>query len=1004
MKEENDAQLIDDILSGDDAAFNTLVHKYQKGVHALAWRKIGDFHYAEEIAQDTFLKAYKNLPTLKDPNQFAGWLYVIANRLCINWIQRNKSAMQSLEDTPVREIEQSSYTHYVSQQREARATEDRYDLAKKILEKLPESERTVMTLYYLGEMTTKEIGRFLGVSVNTITSRLQRARRRLQEDQELLIQEVLGGVPIPTSLAQNIMKQVTHIKPTPSSAGKPFLPWVAFGTAVIVALIMMLGASNQYLRHFQKPYSFEARSEPTIEIIDAPITLTIDTKPAVRNQTGSVATPSENSSIGLQTSESVLTPNTQTNPFRPSISQWTQSGGPQGSPVFDLFATSGGTVYAATPASVYKLTPEAAVWTPINVDPPVKQDGMSMTEHRGVLYIVYPDQVLTSVDNGEMWNVFSSRPTGYAVGLVITDKAQLNGSHGLVSMYLALQDKGIFHATNVGKQWIHLHNGLTGKRIYAIDAVENTVFAGTNHGLYRLNSDVWEKLPVGGSNAVHSLAVRDNNLYVGMGSDPFVLRQPNDDGEYGVRIVTKNSENSWKIYLSIDLGESWTEITPSYTYSAMRVSRSVKILVEGKTLLAIDGVLSFRSNDAGQTWTDLGSDRNSVIQNIFPAVALDDNTFYRAGEFGIHRTTDAGESWHPFMTGMVGTTIQNLAAFNNRLYIHTGTDIVQSTDSGNSWKDVRVTSGKDTSESIEQKHLPVSFFYDSKLTVAAGTLYGIAPEKYNLRIFQLSTNTDMLIPVQGIPAFDEETTSIELQTAIMEAEQIYIPDKMKKDPKLTKFAVSTRASGFTVSGDETFYVEHQRRLFKWKPGDPQWTNTGLIDLGKQPDEDLRKEFRLAVSGETVYVGKRTGQLFQSLDSADTWKDITPILPLHFTRFNEIIFAGSTVYVATDKGVISSQNGESWRNLTDEKGTPIIIDRFTIDHATIYGVGDTGLYRLDTRRKWQRILPSVPDKVISLVINNDKLYIATQHRGMFHISLEKEAISQIELTTDSHVAY
>ena len=64
---ENDVQLIRRILSGDDEAFNTLVRKYQKSVHALAWRKVGDFHFAEEIAQDAFLQAYKNLAMLKDP-------------------------------------------------------------------------------------------------------------------------------------------------------------------------------------------------------------------------------------------------------------------------------------------------------------------------------------------------------------------------------------------------------------------------------------------------------------------------------------------------------------------------------------------------------------------------------------------------------------------------------------------------------------------------------------------------------------------------------------------------------------------------------------------------------------------------------------------------------------------------------------------------------------------------------------------------------------------------
>ena len=195
LMEENDVQLIHRILSGDEAAFSALVRKYQKSVHALAWRKVGDFHIAEEIAQDAFLQAYKNLATLRNPSQFAGWLYVIANNLCKRWHQMRKPAMQSLEATSVAEVGRSSYKRYVSEQREAEAVEHRHEIVKELLETLPESERTVVTLYYLGEMTAKEIGNFLGVSVNTIKSRLRRARKRLQAE-EHLISETLGKRPI----------------------------------------------------------------------------------------------------------------------------------------------------------------------------------------------------------------------------------------------------------------------------------------------------------------------------------------------------------------------------------------------------------------------------------------------------------------------------------------------------------------------------------------------------------------------------------------------------------------------------------------------------------------------------------------------------------------------------------------------------------------------------------------------------------------------------------------
>ncbi|MDE0423363.1 MAG: sigma-70 family RNA polymerase sigma factor [Candidatus Poribacteria bacterium] len=303
---EEDVQLIHRILSGDDAAFTALVRKYQKSVHALAWRKIGDFHHAEEITQDTFLQVYNKLSTLKDPRQFAGWLYVMTSRRCSNWRRKHKSELQLLE-TAMEAIDKSTYTRYVSEQREAESAEHRQALVKKLLDKLPESERTVMTLYYLGEMTTREISRFLGVSVNTITSRLQRARRRLQENETLLIQETLGGVQLSADLVENITQKTVNMKSTPSPTTKPVIPWIAAGAAAILVLLM-LGLSNKYLARFQRPYSFEAASEPTIEIIETLIVLDTDAKPALQNQFGRTLMTDETNSPGLQGSETAATP------------------------------------------------------------------------------------------------------------------------------------------------------------------------------------------------------------------------------------------------------------------------------------------------------------------------------------------------------------------------------------------------------------------------------------------------------------------------------------------------------------------------------------------------------------------------------------------------------------------------------------------------------------------------------------------------------------------------
>ena len=86
----DDAKWIARILAGDEAAFTFLVKKYEKQIHAFVWRRVRDYHVAEEITQDTFLKAYEKLGTLRDPARFSGWLYMICNSLLSHMARRKK--------------------------------------------------------------------------------------------------------------------------------------------------------------------------------------------------------------------------------------------------------------------------------------------------------------------------------------------------------------------------------------------------------------------------------------------------------------------------------------------------------------------------------------------------------------------------------------------------------------------------------------------------------------------------------------------------------------------------------------------------------------------------------------------------------------------------------------------------------------------------------------------------------------------------------------------------
>ncbi|MXY99896.1 sigma-70 family RNA polymerase sigma factor, partial [Candidatus Poribacteria bacterium] len=717
MERENDVQLIRRILSGNDEAFSVLVRKHQKSIHALAWRKVGDFHIAEEITQDTFLQVYKKLAQLKNPNQFAGWIYVIANRLCLKWLEKNKLAMQSLDDTPIEEIEEIAYTDYVSEQRQTEVAEDRHELVKKLLSKLPESERTVVTLFYLGEMTAQEIGKFLGVSVNTVKSRLRRGRERLQERQEeLLVSETLGNIAFPAQVTERIMQEVADMKPIPPPVGKPLLPWAALGTAAVL-VILLLGASNQYLARFQKPYSFEAQSEPTIEIIDTPIVLDIRAKPAVRNQVGRVAAVGKNSGTGTQVSTTTTASVTLEDSAKFSTSQWTQGSAPPGGHVRDIFATSEGTVFAVAPTGIYRLRTDATAWTRINTDIPIGKSLMPMAEHGGTLYIVSTDEIFTSDDSGETWRTIGPRPKGHAVGFIIMDEvgARLPRSY---TMYLALRDEGIYRSTDGGTQWNLFNNGLASKEVSTVNAVENTVFAGTARGLYRLNSDTWKKLPVETSRAIYALAVSENNLYIGTGPDLLGFTPITVDQE-----VPRNKSHALKIFHSADLGASWTEITPSYKSDDQVIPSGINVWAAGETLLALNAKHQYRSTDNGQTWTELLGDTDLLMINRLPTGTMNKNTFYKAGPFGVYRTTDGGKRWPLLIDGMVGTRLKDLVTFNNKLYAHNGYAVYQSTDEGVSWKKLSIaeaTFGKVITiinQSSKPESARISHSFNSKLVV-----------------------------------------------------------------------------------------------------------------------------------------------------------------------------------------------------------------------------------------------------------------------------------------------
>ena len=958
----NDVDLIHRILDGDEGAFTALVEKYQKWVHTLVWRKVGDFHIAEEITQDVFLKVYKKLATLKHPDRFPGWLYVIATRHCLAWLRKKRLSTKSLDAMSKAELEDICYTQYQTAHSEASEVEHQREIIKRLLQRLPESERTVVSLYYLAEMTGEEISSFLGVSPSTIRSRLRRARKRL-ETQEHLLHDASEIFQLSPTLTENIMREVARIKPSTSSVSKPWIPW-GFSLASTFLIILIMGVGFRALSRFQQHYDWDATSEMTVQLIEAPTVLPLKLKPDARTQFGRADVLGKNRGSGFQ-AKPLLNIVGQADEVDAPVSepQWIQTKGPGGVSSAGLFRASDQTLYAIAKPGLYRLTEQADAWTFVSASGPNREFAPVMAEHGNTLYLLTSDELLASSDKGKIWTVLGTRPEGRAVALIITDGLQQRSSqHTDITVYLVLKTE-VFRSQDAGQRWEPIGEvlwsdsapdvGSPDFRIWDALAIDNTLFVGTTRGLFRFTDD-WEKMPVPTLHGVQSLSIEEGRLYIG---------------------TITNLEDSplAEVYYSTDLGDSWTDITPTHVNSTKRIV-AFEVVPVGNTLMLVGfgGVLL--SYDGGETWTDLEKDPHAF--GPFPALALDENNFYRSYHGGITRSTDGGITWHPFMTGLVSSEIRNLVAVENALYASTYTEIVRSKDHGESWESVGLWTDGDVS--LKGAH--------TKIATANDVFYISNSNFDDVTLFHLNGDDHVFLPVEGVPDFEEDTLYTEWQKKRREPKESNIDvDKVREQWRADDHNIAEEwaTNGTFTFADETVFMEYRHKLYRWRHGESEWYDTGLEDIGYflLPDESA-KGLTLAVSGNTVYTGKRDGCLFQSLDNGENWYDVTETLAFSFEYFKEILFAGATVYVSTDTGVMTSHDGESWSALTDASGNRIVMDRIAVNGTTVYGVCNSGVYQVDTQTNmWKQISPEVPYTVTSFTVNDNMFYIGTKHNGV-----------------------
>ncbi len=182
--ELSDREAVIRAVAGDRTAFDVLTGRYAGLLAGLAYTRLGEVEAARDAAQDALLAAYEQLDELADPAAFGPWL---------KGILVNQCALRLRGDTRRRTRDQTASARWLAEREpaptagEVLAEDERRRKLRSAIAELPEAEREIVTLRYLGGAGRREAAGLLGITVEAADKRLQRALEKLREN--LLAQE-----------------------------------------------------------------------------------------------------------------------------------------------------------------------------------------------------------------------------------------------------------------------------------------------------------------------------------------------------------------------------------------------------------------------------------------------------------------------------------------------------------------------------------------------------------------------------------------------------------------------------------------------------------------------------------------------------------------------------------------------------------------------------------------------------------------------------------------------
>ncbi|MEK4365562.1 sigma-70 family RNA polymerase sigma factor [Paenibacillus sp. FSL M8-0212] len=167
---------IEGAMKGEPEAYAQLMSQYRGMALAVAYHRLGDTFWAEDVVQEAFTEAFGNLSKLEDSEAFPGWFKVIVERQCYRWLRRKQHTM-----IPVQELEHVFHEEDQAHNPEKQAVQNEmHRTLRDSIAILPSSMRIAVELFYLEGYSLKEISDFLGVKVPALKKRLFDARSKLK--------------------------------------------------------------------------------------------------------------------------------------------------------------------------------------------------------------------------------------------------------------------------------------------------------------------------------------------------------------------------------------------------------------------------------------------------------------------------------------------------------------------------------------------------------------------------------------------------------------------------------------------------------------------------------------------------------------------------------------------------------------------------------------------------------------------------------------------------------